>query len=362
MKFNKSKIVLATIIAMSPFLMASSSLEVATVYAQSAVIAEWAKPSVTAMEKANLIPGALKDDADLTKNVSREEFAELITTYYNAVEKQTSIPSPSESKFTDTKNPLIVMANKLGIVGGYPDGSFKPYNNITRQEIAVMANQAEKQLTGIGQTKNVDKFSDKAKIADWAKESVGSLSNAGGIGGYPDGTFKPTNNMTKQEAIALVSNLAVKAGLIEKPTAPTSPPVVGQTKAEAQALYKATMDGLLVTGAKKMPYAVDKINSFRIVENGTPFEMNGVKITKVNLEDTTSLGAKGTNITITQEGTGKSVSAYAHTYFTNGKQGIWLEAEGSPQTTWWYPSAKPEEAKAVLFTDGNGNRVLVRLN
>ena len=357
MKFNKSKIVLATIIAMSPFLMASSSLEVATVYAQSAVIAEWAKPSVTAMEKANLIPGALKDDADLTKNVSREEFAELITTYYNAVEKQTSIPSPSESKFTDTKNPLIVMANKLGIVGGYPDGSFKPYNNITRQEIAVMANQAEKQLTGIGQTKNVDKFSDKAKIADWAKESVGSLSNAGGIGGYPDGTFKPTNNMTKQEAIALVSNLAVKAGLIEKPTAPTPPPVTGQTKAEAQALYKATMDGFLTTAGREYPVQVERVNTFRIVENGTPFEMNGVKVTKVNLKEN-----GGTSVSITQEGTGKSVSAYAHTYFTNGKQGIWLEAEGSPQTTWWYPSAKPEEAKAVLFTDGNGNRVLVRLN
>ena len=356
MKFNKSKIVLATIIAMSPFLMASSSLEVATVYAQSAVIAEWAKPSVTAMEKANLIPGALKDDADLTKNVSREEFAELITTYYNAVEKQTSIPSPSESKFTDTKNPLIVMANKLGIVGGYPDGSFKPYNNITRQEIAVMANQAEKQLTNIGQTKNVDKFSDKAKIADWAKESVGSLSNAGGIGGYPDGTFKPTNNMTKQEAIALVSNLAVKAGLIEKPTAPT-PPVTGQTKEQAQALYKATMDGFLTTAGREYPVQVERVNTFRIVENGTPFEMNGVKVTKVNLKEN-----GGTSVSITQEGTGKSVSAYAHTYFTNGKQGIWLEAEGSPQTTWWYPSAKPEEAKAVLFTDGNGNRVLVRLN
>jgi hypothetical protein len=357
MKFNKSKIVLATIIAMSPFLMASSSLEVATVYAQSAVIAEWAKPSVTAMEKANLIPGALKDDADLTKNVSREEFAELITTYYNAVEKQTSIPSPSESKFTDTKNPLIVMANKLGIVGGYPDGSFKPYNNITRQEIAVMANQAEKQLTNIGQTKNVDKFSDKAKIADWAKESVGSLSNAGGIGGYPDGTFKPTNNMTKQEAIALVSNLAAKAGLIAKPTAPTPPPVVGQTKAEAQALYKATMDGFLVTGATKIPYAVDKINSFRIVENGTPFEMNGVKITKVNIEE-----KSGTNMTITQEGTGKSVSAYAYIYSTDGSYGNWKDAERGSTGHWWYRAVDPTTVKAVLFTDGSGNRVLVKLN
>ena len=352
MKFKSS---LAKFILISMVL--TSSYQISNPVYAEAIADSWAKPSVTAMEKANLIPGALKDDADLTKNVSREEFAELITTYYNAVEKQTSIPSPSESKFTDTKNPLIVMANKLGIVGGYPDGSFKPYNNITRQEIAVMANQAEKQLTNIGQTKNVDKFSDKAKIADWAKESVGSLSNAGGIGGYPDGTFKPTNNMTKQEAIALVSNLAAKAGLIEKPTAPTPPPVVGQTKAEAQALYKATMDGFLTTAGSKYPVQVERINTFRIVENGTPFEMNGVKVTKVNLEE-----KGGTGMWITQEGTGESANGYAHTYFTNGKQGIWLEAERGSTGHWWYPSAKPEEAKAVLFTDGNGNRVLVRLN
>ena len=352
MKFKSS---LAKFILISMVL--TSLYQISNPVFAEAITDSWAKPSVTAMEKANLIPGALKDDADLTKNVSREEFAELITTYYNAVSKQTSIPSPSESKFTDTKNPLIVMANKLGIVGGYPDGSFKPYNNITRQEIAVMANQAEKQLTNIGQTKNVDKFSDKAKIADWAKESVGSLSNAGGIGGYPDGTFKPTNNMTKQEAIALVSNLAVKAGLIEKPTASTPPPVVGQTKAEAQALYKATMDGFLTTAGSKYPVQVDKVNSFKVVENGTPFEIDGVKITKVNLKEN-----GGTSVSIAQEGTGKSISGYVDTYFTNGKQGIWDEAERGSTGYWWYPSAKPEEAKGVLFGSGNYDIVLVKLN
>ena len=352
MKFKSS---LAKFILISMVL--TSSYQISNPVFAEAIADNWAKPSVTAMEKANLIPGALKDDADLTKNVSREEFAELITTYYNAVEKQTSIPSPSESKFTDTKNPLIVMANKLGIVGGYPDGSFKPYNNITRQEIAVMANQAEKQLTNIGQTKNVDKFTDKAKIADWAKESVGSLSNAGGIGGYPDGTFKPTNNMTKQEAIALVSNLAAKAGLIEKPTAPTPPPVTGQTKAEAQALYKATMDELLVTGAKKIPVPVDRINSFKIVENGTPFEMNGVKVTKVNLEE-----KGGTGMWITQEGTGESVSSYAYIYINDGKYGLWESIERGSTGHWWSGHFKPELVKGVLFGAGNYDMVFVKLN
>ena len=352
MKFKSS---LAKFILISMVL--TSSYQISNPVFAEAIADSWAKPSVTAMEKANLIPGALKDDADLTKNVSREEFAELITTYYNAVEKQTSIPSPSESKFTDTKNPLIVMANKLGIVGGYPDGSFKPYNNITRQEIAVMANQAEKQLTNIGQTKNVDKFSDKAKIADWAKESVGSLSNAGGIGGYPDGTFKPTNNMTKQEAIALVSNLAAKAGLIEKPTAPTPPPVTGQTKAEAQALYKATMDGFIVSSGSKTPIPVDRINSFRIVENGTPFEMNGVKITKVNLEE-----KGGTGMWITQEGTGESVSSYAYIYINDGKYGLWESIERGSTGHWWSGHFKPELVKGVLFGAGNYDMVFVKLN
>ena len=121
-----------------------------------------------------------------------------------------------------------------------------------------MANQAEKQLTNIGQTKNVDKFSDKAKIADWAKESVGSLSNAGGIGGYPDGTFKPTNNMTKQEAIALVSNLAAKAGLIEKPTAPTPPvaPVGGAVTdipSTPTGVLNEAQEKLVVDGMKALP-------------------------------------------------------------------------------------------------------------
>ena len=351
MKFKSS---LAKFILISMVL--TSSYQISNPVYAEAIADSWAKPSVTAMEKANLIPGALKDDADLTKNVSREEFAELITTYYNAVEKQTSIPSPSESKFTDTKNPLIVMANKLGIVGGYPDGSFKPYNNITRQEIAVMANQAEKQLTNIGQTKNVDKFSDKAKIADWAKESVGSLSNAGGIGGYPDGTFKPTNNMTKQEAIALVSNLAVKAGLIEKPTAPTPPPVTGQTKEQAQALYKSTMDGFITTAGSKYPVQVDKVYSFKVVENGTPFEIDGVTITKVNLKEN-----GGTGMWITQEGTGKSVSDYADIYINDGKYGLWESIERGSTGYWWSGHFKPELVKAVLFTDGNGNRVLVKL-
>ena len=351
MKFKSS---LAKFILISMVL--TSSYQISNPIFAEAIADSWAKPSVTAMEKANLIPGALKDDADLTKNVSREEFAELITTYYNAVEKQTSIPSPSESKFTDTKNPLIVMANKLGIVGGYPDGSFKPYNNITRQEIAVMANQAEKQLTNIGQTKNVDKFSDKAKIADWAKESVGSLSNAGGIGGYPDGTFKPTNNMTKQEAIALVSNLAAKAGLIEKPTAPTPPPVTGQqTVEQAQALYKETMKNYPVTRGT-VGVDVSRIKQFKVIENGTPFEVNGVTVKEIKTHV-----ESGYSIFTPVTANGAKLDASGTFYVTDGKTSIWPGVQVGQTGAWGLGTPDIKNIKVVLINVSQGNYVLVNL-
>ena len=303
-----------------------------------------------------MVPNSLRNDADFREDISREEFAELITTYFNKVKKQTSIPSSSDSKFTDTNNPLITLANQLGIVGGYPDGSFKPNATITRQEIAVMANQAERQLSNISQSKDVKKFTDNRNIAPWAQEGVGSLSKAGGIGGYPDGTFKPTNKMSKQEAIALVGNLATKAGLIAKPTAPVVPPVTGQTKAEAQALYQAEMGRFNVTAGNKVPVPVDRINSFRVVENGTPFEVNGTKVLRVNLEE-----KSGTGIWITQEGTGKSVSSFADVYFTNGTQGVWLEAERGSTGHWWFRATSPAEAKAVIFGDGNYNMIMVKI-
>ncbi|MBP2028482.1 hypothetical protein J2Z35_002307 [Acetoanaerobium pronyense] len=254
MKFKLASITLAV----SMMMLMSPVLELNTVYANS-FTSEWAKPTVDAMSNAGLIPNSLKNDADFREDISREEFAELITTYFNKVKKQTSIPSSSDSKFTDTNNPLITLANQLGIVGGYPDGSFKPNATITRQEIAVMANQAERQLSNISQSKDVKKFTDNRNIAPWAQEGVGSLSKAGGIGGYPDGTFKPTNKMSKQEAIALVGNLATKAGLIAKPTAPVVVAPVGGSVTDIPStptgVLNDAQEKLVVDGMLSLPGA-----------------------------------------------------------------------------------------------------------
>lgn len=272
MKFKLASITLAV----SMVMLMSPALELNRVYANS-FTSEWAQPTVDAMSNAGLIPNSLRNDADFREDISREEFAELITTYFNKVKKQTSIPSSSDSKFTDTNNPLITLANQLGIVGGYPDGSFKPNATITRQEIAVMANQAERQLSSLPQTKDVSRFTDNRNIAPWAQEGVGSLSKAGGIGGYPDGTFKPSNNMSKQEAIALVGNLATKAGLIAKPTAPPVVAPVGGSVTDIpstptgvlnQAQYKLVVNGMLSIQGMTQAEWTRQVNHFSEAQRG----------------------------------------------------------------------------------------------
>lgn len=58
-------------------------------------------------------------------------------------------------------------------------------------------------------------FVDDAAIGDWSKESVEILTDLGVIAGYPDGTFQPQGNITRQEyAVSLLNGLSVLEELV----------------------------------------------------------------------------------------------------------------------------------------------------
>ncbi len=50
-------------------------------------------------------------------------------------------------------------------------------------------------------------FSDVTSNYNWAKDAIAKLADDGVIAGYPDGTFKPGNNITKEEAISLLARM-----------------------------------------------------------------------------------------------------------------------------------------------------------
>lgn len=104
-------------------------------------------------------------------------------------------------------NPISTMS-ALGIITGYPDGTFKPNKPITRAEFAAIAARFDETQSGKSAT-----FSDV--IGHWAAKEIGIAYYNDWIKGYPDGTFKPDQNITRAEAMTLINRV-----LERKPESP----------------------------------------------------------------------------------------------------------------------------------------------
>jgi len=95
----------------------------------------------------------------------------------------------------------IAQWTELGWVRGYADGTFRPDASITRAEFAALANRAFG-LKGSAPTT----FSD-VKASSWASKEVSAAVAAGYVSGAPDGTFRPNEPITRQEAALMIVRL-----------------------------------------------------------------------------------------------------------------------------------------------------------
>jgi len=97
--------------------------------------------------------------------------------------------------FEDAVNVLT----ELGVVKGYPDGTYKPDNIVTRAEMAVIVVSA---LGLADYATGTAKFSDMA--GHWSNPYVAYATSLGVIAGYPDGTFKPDKTVSYDEAATML--------------------------------------------------------------------------------------------------------------------------------------------------------------
>ncbi len=88
-----------------------------------------------------------------------------------------------------------------GFITGYPDGSFKPENNITRAEFVTLINKA------FGYTAMVPISYSDVNVGDWYYNAMAIAVSSGYIKGYPDGTMKPKNPITREEVATLLMNM-----------------------------------------------------------------------------------------------------------------------------------------------------------
>ena len=85
-----------------------------------------------------------------------------------------------------------------GVFTGYGDGTFRPDQYITRQELATVVAR----LAGVQVSQGLP-FSDSADIAAWAVNGVYTNYANGWVNGYTDGTFKPLNDISRAETVKI---------------------------------------------------------------------------------------------------------------------------------------------------------------
>ena len=114
-----------------------------------------------------------------------------------------SIGSADKPMFPDTPsawyNKAINAVVQRGIMKGYPDGTFKPNDAITRAEFTQMISTIDNKPYGVAPFADV--------IGHWAERPIGSEYQAGRIAGYPDGTFRPDAHITRCEAAVILNKI-----------------------------------------------------------------------------------------------------------------------------------------------------------
>lgn len=198
------------------FIIIAISLMTSITYAETdpsqnyqAVPSSWARVEVDKAIAAGLIPERIQ--GDYGRNITREEFSEIAVKLYEALSGKKTVME-GESPFIDTQNPMVLIANDLGIVKGIGDGRFVPEAAITRQEISVMLYRSLKAAKpGYEFSASISHiFSDNAKISTWARDAVNYLYGIGVVNGVGENQFSPRSNTSREEAVVLANRMNEK--------------------------------------------------------------------------------------------------------------------------------------------------------
>ena len=166
----------------------------------------WFEPSLREMQELDLLPDSFSG-MDLSKDITRGEMCELAV---HALEKITeySIEPERTDYFSDTSADYIVKAYELGIVSGYPDGTFRPNETLSRQEffqiIENFCNAAA--FLPEADASYLKDFIDSDTVAGWAQEATEICVKYGYVNGRAtmEGTqLVPEGNTLRQEAMAM---------------------------------------------------------------------------------------------------------------------------------------------------------------
>ena len=159
----------------------------------------WAISSINQLVALGAINGYPDGSFKPDNTISRAEFAAVVV-------KAFSLNQQGNITFQDTVKHWarnhIAAAVASGVARGYNAGTFGPNDTDTREQMAVMIVTAAGLEGAVGEVN----FKDSADISVWAREAIATMTREGLMQGYSDNTILPQKYATRGEAGTLIMN------------------------------------------------------------------------------------------------------------------------------------------------------------
>ncbi len=164
----------------------------------------WAEAAIQGLYYAGIVNGKTTTLFFPHDTVTREEFAKMITLVFSMNLVDDEFPFTDVSP-EDWCYPYVKTAYLAGITKGISEDTFGKGENITRQDLCVMAyNALNASDESLPMVHDAISFSDADDIAGYAKDAVIYLQRAGIINGRGDNLFAPDGFATRAEAAKII--------------------------------------------------------------------------------------------------------------------------------------------------------------
>ncbi|WP_139997156.1 S-layer homology domain-containing protein [Paenibacillus paridis] len=167
----------------------------------------WAKDRIESLAARGIVNGVGNDTFKPDQKVSRAEFLKMLMFAFDLADEAAG-SGLSDVKAGSWYYASVAAAEKLGIVQGKADGSFGVNDQITRQDMAVMAYRVSELLKlKPGSGASTAAFADQAAISSYALEAVDVMQAASIIEGMGSGVFDPKGAATRAQAAVIIHKL-----------------------------------------------------------------------------------------------------------------------------------------------------------
>ncbi|GIP51658.1 glycosyl hydrolase [Paenibacillus vini] len=166
--------------------------------------AHWAQSSIDQWTGYGVVKGYPDGLFHPNEKVTRAELATIINRMFgfSAKSDKPFADVPAEAWYSDS----MAIAGAAGYYEGFPGNLSKATANVTRQDAVTLISKAFS-LTNESAVKPTN-YQDEQDISEYARKAVSALSGA--ISGYPDGTFRPNQPMTRAELVTVLDHLVSK--------------------------------------------------------------------------------------------------------------------------------------------------------